>query len=160
MSKNCQKCKEVKDTSEFHKNRAKHDGLCGYCKACREKERRSTPAFRAKRRALWSRNRDEDNVTHRNWKRLQRIGDLRRKYGMTLEDYDELYRRQDGACAICKEPFEAHAIHTHVDHCHSTGRVRGILCRGCNQGIGAFKEKDTIMESAIRYINDNNLLNR
>jgi hypothetical protein len=71
---------------------------------------------------------------------------LRQKYGMTLEQWDEMFLRQDGRCAICEEAAELH-----VDHCHQSGRVRELLCTKCNLGIGCFVDDPNLLASASRY---------
>lgn len=58
-----------------------------------------------------------------------------RKYGMTVEGYERMYQEQDGKCAVCAEPFEVLCI----DHNHSTGAVRQLLCASCNTAIGLFE---------------------
>src|SRR4051812_6310943 len=64
---------------------------------------------------------------------------LRRRHGMTVEEFHTLHDRQEGACAICSRAF-ASTRECHVDHNHQTGRVRGLLCHGCNTGIGLLGE--------------------
>lgn len=61
---------------------------------------------------------------------------LKRKYGISLENFNARYTEQDGKCAICKCPIEASGQQTHVDHSHVTGRVRALLCSGCNYRLG------------------------
>lgn len=74
-------------------------------------------------------------------------------YKTTLEHIQSLYDSQDGCCAICKVKFDGYpSKNCHIDHCHETGEVRGILCRKCNQGIGYFDERCDILESAKEYI--------
>ncbi len=66
-----------------------------------------------------------------NWSRESVL----RKYGLTQKDYDVLMERQDGVCAICSNP-PPEGKRLHIDHCHQTGKVRGLLCIGCNWAIG------------------------
>lgn len=77
---------------------------------------------------------------------------LKRLYGITLEDYNRLLTEQNSCCAICNLHETAHNGRLHVDHCHTTGKVRGLLCHGCNTGIGLFKESEDIMLKAIGYL--------
>src|SRR5690242_13759158 len=71
---------------------------------------------------------------------------FKRKFGITLEQYEEMLKAQDNKCAICrKEETTPHSrskkiIRLAVDHCHTTGKVRGLLCRSCNQVLGVLKE--------------------
>ncbi len=76
---------------------------------------------------------------------------LRRHYGITLNQRDELLKSQGNVCAICKKGFIKER-HKHVDHDHLTGKIRGILCHGCNIGIGGFKESQSAMLAAVEYL--------
>lgn len=62
----------------------------------------------------------------------QRRAHLKHKFGLTLEQYDELLVAQGNCCAVCGRDFASYGRTPHVDHCHDTGRVRGLLCAGCN----------------------------
>ena len=72
---------------------------------------------------------------------------LKRLYNITLEQWNEMFKAQDGLCAIRREKSARH-----VDHCHSTNKVRGLLCGTCNTGIGHLRESKAIMLSAISYL--------
>jgi predicted nucleic acid-binding Zn-ribbon protein len=74
-----------------------------------------------------------------------------KKYGITLAQFEELKLKQNGKCAICKTELN-HALKTHVDHCHKTNVVRGILCNLCNPGLGMFKDSIKILKSAQAYL--------
>lgn len=76
---------------------------------------------------------------------------LKTKYGITVEEYDEKFAAQGGLCAICGL---ASAVRLCVDHRHSDGVVRGLLCKDCNVGIGLLKDSPANLESAIRYLSD------
>ena len=83
----------------------------------------------------------------------QRDYDLRRNYGITHAEYDVMYGQQGGLCAICGEPAAPlHGKHAPIDHNHTTGQVREILCGSCNTGIGYFMEDPEVLESAARYL--------
>ena len=83
-------------------------------------------------------------------KYLRRWNQIKKKYGLSKEGFFEILSAQDHACPICKS--EVSEAKSHVDHCHSTGKVRGILCSRCNQAIGLFKEDIGAMVMAIRYL--------
>ena len=73
------------------------------------------------------------------------------KYGITPEDFKRMHEAQKGRCAICNdEPKTKRGLH--VDHDHETGKVRGLLCHGCNVALGSFKEDVTLLNKAIEYI--------
>ena len=82
-----------------------------------------------------------------NRKEWQRDYDLRRKYGITYDTYCKMARH---GCAICGES-EGVLV---VDHCHNTGKVRGVLCNNCNSGIGFLKEDLEVLENAHGYISE------
>ena len=73
------------------------------------------------------------------------------KYNMTREDRSELIEKQNGQCAICGYFFKSEK-HTHIDHCHTTNKIRGILCTHCNVAIGLLKDSTEILENAIKYL--------
>jgi hypothetical protein len=82
---------------------------------------------------------------------LDRWASRNYKYGVTKKFLLELHAKQEGKCAICgDEPKAARGLH--VDHCHKSGAVRGLLCHGCNTGIGALKESPETLLKAISYL--------
>lgn len=81
--------------------------------------------------------------------RYTRDWHLRKKYGITIEDFERMLAKQDGLCAICGQvPKDT----MDVDHDHATGKVRALLCHGCNVGLGAFGESQATMSAAIEYL--------
>ena len=78
---------------------------------------------------------------------------LKKTYGLTIEEYENMFIEQEGRCAICgSEDSFSSSPHFHVDHCHTTGNVRGLLCGPCNQGLGQFKDNLGSLYSAINYL--------
>lgn len=75
---------------------------------------------------------------------------LRGKYGIDYEHYKEMYDSQKGLCKICEDFYEILC----VDHCHKTGKVRGLLCAMCNLGVGNFLEDEGRMMKAIEYVRE------
>lgn len=73
------------------------------------------------------------------------------KYGITPEEYDRMHAEQDGRCAICKRP-EIPNRRLSIDHDHATGKVRQLLCGGCNRGLGDFREDRYLLQAAIEYL--------
>jgi hypothetical protein len=86
----------------------------------------------------------------------ERSGHLRRTFGLTLEEYEQLLAAQGGRCAICRS--EPGKISLHVDHDHETGKVRGLLCFRCNGGAGQFKEDVELLARAIDYLDSGGLV--
>lgn len=79
--------------------------------------------------------------------------DLQRTYGISLTEYNQLLDNQNGVCAICKQT-ESVSRYTNlaVDHCHATGKVRGLLCATCNRALGMFRDDRSILQNAIDYL--------
>jgi hypothetical protein len=76
---------------------------------------------------------------------------LKRLYGITVEQYNEILTQQNGVCKICENPpTEQFSLST--DHCHETNKIRGLLCNSCNNGLGRFKDDISLMERAIKYL--------
>ena len=153
--KQCSKCKEFKDLKEFSKDSSTKDGLkCG-CRPCRGKEskewQRNNPGKTSTASAKWYTN-NPDGAKNRT---------LKLKYGITIETFNELLKSQDNLCAICKKPETATdkrlgGIRTlAVDHCHKTGKVRGLLCTCCNGALGFIKEDMMCALSLVKYIENN-----
>jgi len=80
-----------------------------------------------------------------------------RRYGITLEEYDTMLAKQNYVCAICKNPESmlhksGRLYNLSIDHDHDTGRVRGLLCRNCNIGLGCFNDDILQLRAAISYL--------
>ena len=81
--------------------------------------------------------------------RRKRDQQLKFQYGITREEFDEMVAAQDNSCAICDVEMDP----PHVDHCHKTGSVRGLLCKHCNLGLGHFRDDPSTLATAIDYLN-------
>jgi hypothetical protein len=110
--------------------------------ARREKKRQYSAAYRAAGRAIHT---PYDRNRQRSWH-------LSRKYGITLERFEEMLEEQGGACAICRTDDPGGSGTWHVDHDHETGRVRGLLCVRCNVAIGLLHDDLNLLRQAISYI--------
>ena len=80
--------------------------------------------------------------------KTQRKHRLKKQYGLTLEEYQERYNNQRGCCAICGKAVEK----LHVDHCHTTGRVRGLLCTQCNVMLGMAQDNPDTLRAGAEYL--------
>ena len=78
---------------------------------------------------------------------------LRRRYGITLADYDDILLAQNGVCAICQQSQRS-GRRLDVDHEHETGTVRGLLCNRCNRGLGLFQDSPALLRAAAEYLDD------
>lgn len=92
-----------------------------------------------KKNAYWN--------AHPEWSRRKH---LKRKYGITIEQYDEMFRSQGGVCAVCERPQQRRRLN--VDHNHITGAVRGLLCDHCNIGLGKLKDNPGLLLAALNYL--------
>lgn len=86
--------------------------------------------------------------------------DIKKKFGLTWEHYTELLKKQNNVCAICKQPEtkldyrSKKVLNLSVDHCHTTGKVRGLLCADCNRALGMFQDNTEILKNAIIYLGE------
>ncbi len=131
----CWGCDRELPREAFHNDRGKKDGLQSKCKSCqyaRYLERLAEDPVKV--RAIAS----ASQAKHRK----------RRMYGITNEIYDAMVAEREGRCDIC----QGVPPKLFVDHCHVGGHVRGLLCHGCNTGLGGFKDSPVAMQAAIRYL--------
>ena len=172
-ARTCDKCGEVKRNADFPKNRNTADGYVRECRPCRAAIRRrvgdarivATDGEKRCSRCVVVKPMDGFPV-----ERIRRDGrkamcrecctesslasHLLRKYGLSLSQYRALLGSQGGRCAIClREPNQKSRLH--VDHCHGTGAVRGLLCSDCNTAIGLLRDKGSVCRRAADYIDNN-----
>jgi hypothetical protein len=87
-------------------------------------------------------------MTRAGWRRGQR----KKKYGISSEQYNEMFIKQDGYCAICGGHQTLFDTSLAVDHCHSSNIIRGLLCRNCNLMLGFAKDNLETLKKAINYL--------
>lgn len=98
---------------------------------------------------------------YKNNTEARRRYNLKKKFGITPEIYQQMLDKQNNVCAICCSDETAMDHRSNklkrlaIDHCHTTGRIRGLLCVNCNHALGKFKDSITIMEQAIKYLKEN-----
>ena len=146
--KRCPRCGETKLISEFRNEPARPRGLAIYCRACDPAIRREK--YLARKHAhndYAKRYRQERPVQSSEYSRRH---SLKKNYGITAQQWDEMFTRQNGCCLLCGEPSTSRRLD--VDHCHDTGRVRGLLCSGCNAGIALLKHDPVLLAKAIAYL--------
>ena len=141
----CRSCQQAKPRSEFGRMSQNWDGYKHKCKACyveyqRQWRLKNPEAARRKEREWRQRNPQSQRPRH-----------LRHRYGLEVDTYQQLVVRQGGACAICgtvaDDPWNMQ-----VDHCHTTGKIRGLLCHKCNKGIGLLGDDPDRVAAALRYL--------
>ena len=133
LKKKCSKCKKEKTFKSFGKDSSKPNGLYSSCNLCRQKLY-SGPKYSYA---------------------YLRGNKLRQKYGITLEQYDEMLERQGGRCAICGG-LNKNGWFLAVDHDHKTGKNRGLLCASCNVILGTAYDNVDILNKAIKYLEEYN----
>ncbi|WP_216591371.1 endonuclease VII domain-containing protein [Streptomyces brasiliscabiei] len=146
-AKRCVRCGEFKPYAAFARGRSNLDGLQRHCRDCAS----SHGCGQVKPYSEWHRKRDGFAGRCKACRMAARPGEhLRRKYGLTEAGRDELIASQGGVRCIC---LSAPAVH--VDHCHKTGRVRGVLCFNCNSGLGLLRDDPDAMNRAADYLEGN-----
>ena len=137
--KKCSKCKTSKPISEFWNDRRRADGKLPSCKSCRKAELKKYLA------------KHPDFEKKRYWANPMAVREkhLKRKYKITLKDYDAMFLSQSGRCAICGKS-QNRAFD--VDHNHKTGQVRGLLCTNCNRMIGHAGDSSETLKCAAEYL--------
>jgi hypothetical protein len=119
-------------------------------KKAREKDRWANDhAYRENQQANRRERYANDSEYRAKRKSNERAYRLKREYGISVEDFGELLERQNHRCGVCERPF--HGM-PHVDHCHITGWVRGLLCRSCNTGLGNLKDNPAFAYKAGAYL--------
>lgn len=143
--KTCTSCGQERSVDQFYKQSGS-TRLRGECKACNHE-----------RAAQWrgaNRERFNELARQRRNTRWERLNHVRKKFGLTAEQYEAMEIAQGYACAVtsCRRPFAELNRQPHVDHCHVTGKVRGLLCHQCNQALGNARDDVGILQGLINYL--------
>jgi len=149
--KYCPGCKQVKSIIEDFSTIKVRNGIASHCKECNNRfgrERSSLPEYIEKRKTSYKRNREK-----------QLNFNLLRKFGITLEQYNKQLTDQDGKCIICGKTPEENGKRLAVDHNHTTGKNRDLLCNNCNVTIG-FIEKNRIDADKLKWYLERHNINR
>lgn len=136
-SKTCSKCGQSKDINQFYRLSSSPTGRNPQCKACyRQNGLRHYQRHRTKLIKQAS------------------VDNRRRKYGVTQEIFEALLAAQSYQCAICAVQLtsDRFSLRPQIDHCHATGKVRGILCSKCNTALGSFGDQEEILLKAVQYL--------
>jgi len=146
-SKRCFTCKGLFACAEFTKDKSKPDGLNIYCKLC---SRRHSKEYKRKTKEKQKEYRKKYN-TKESGVAKNREYFLKTRYGITIEQFETFFDLQDRKCALCRSET-SDGKNFVVDHCHKTGKIRGILCSFCNRALGMFKDDTEILKKAIEYL--------
>lgn len=174
LDKKCCKCKVEKPISGFHKDKHNKDGVSRACKLCRSEYGKkhhqknsarnnargrkyyleNTEKFKSLGKEYRSKNKEKLRVRHKKYRmenpESQRNATCRRLYGIDLTWIREQLGQQLWRCAICGIPINLKSLH--VDHCHGSGKARGLLCRHCNIGLGHFIDNEHVLLNAVGYL--------
>jgi hypothetical protein len=137
-SKTCVMCKSEKDRSQFNRDNSLSDGLGSYCRDCAK--------------IKWAEHRARAKLGNlERFKRSQRGRTLKYRQGIGNDQYDLMFKECGGLCQICGETEKVRKYLV-VDHCHETGKIRGLLCHPCNVSLGLMKDNTNTMRRAIEYL--------
>jgi hypothetical protein len=150
----CSSCKKEKTLEYFSNHKRYKYGKSSICKSCNSE--RTT--FYVKRKGI-------DKEKEKEKSRLYRLNNpetfklsvrfsIYKKLGLSItkEEYFKLHKEQDGKCKICNNPPTGFKKTLCLDHCHSTLKVRGLLCDNCNAGLGKFKDDIELLSLAVKYL--------
>lgn len=153
----CTYCNIEKSEEEFRKNNDKISSCCKLCNNYRMKQWRlkNPDKVKATKKKYRLENPDKIKQIHYNWRKNNpdKLSNLilRNRYGLTLQEYDTMLEQQNHKCAMCGRSKDDFKKRLHVDHDHKTGKIRGILCGGCNHAIAILDNKD-LLEKAKKYL--------
>ena len=163
-TKICTKCKQEKNLSGFSLDKYKKSGLTSSCKECRKVQSKQWQFLNPKKYQQSAKNyrlNNPEKVAKSVWNTK-----LKTKYGITEKEFDSLYTKQNGLCAICGKPEFAKTPQGNIrplsiDHHHLNKTVRGLLCSKCNCAIGLLdidNQGGLLLQKAIDYINGNHII--
>jgi len=152
--KQCNTCKIEKPHKDFYKSKIRIDGYNYECKDCHKaylKRKSNDIEFKRK-----------NNNRSSNWRKKYKAKNKKSIYeaaikrkGLSLDDYTLLLISQNHCCAICNTPEYNLKKRLFIDHCHSTGKIRGLLCANCNSAIGFAKDNTDVLNNCIKYLMEN-----
>lgn len=137
--KRCPLCKEVKPLESFYTAGNSNGGYASHCIVCSDLLRRTNPKLQENRKESYRRDKD-----------ILRDKKLKKQFGISLLEYNQILNSQNNTCAICQEIEKNKSLA--VDHCHITRKIRGLLCTKCNLGLGMFQENINLLQIAITYL--------
>lgn len=151
MAKTCPGCSKNKPFSEYYqRNRTEYaDSAAGYQTICKDcfKEQRSAyvKANPEKCRQIYRSSYLKDPTS-------KRRSNYKRNFGITLEQYNEMFAAQNGCCKVCERHQSEFKRRLAVDHCHASGAIRGLLCRNCNTALGCVSDSIFVLSNLIDYL--------
>jgi hypothetical protein len=166
--KTCKTCKQLLPITDYHKDPKSKDKFFYSCKKChsiyRKEVRRKNPKteeqlkIHREKNNLYYQNNKEKKAIYSKTRREKNTKSYRNtaykyKYGISIDEYEELLLKQNNSCDICKISQDDLNYNLVVDHCHTTKLVRGLLCRNCNLALGYLKDNIETVSSTLSYLN-------
>ena len=154
IMKSCSICKKLKPKTEFYRYKVPggSDIVRSACKICLKVAQKQALLDPIKRQHK----RDRHRCWCKNHSEYLREIRLKKRFGLSVQDYEHLFTGQNGCCAICGNPetlISAGGLQRlAVDHDHRTNKVRGLLCYRCNSALGLFQDSESILEQALLYL--------
>ena len=146
----CTKCKESKLETQFSKDSKKQNGLTSWCRVCRNLKRKDT--YYKQLDKEYTRRKEYKKNNPEQVKLSNKKAKLKKAYGISHEAYLEMFNKQSNKCACCGKETDKLV----VDHNHTTGQVRELLCHQCNTALGLLNEDVTVMQNMINYTRKHN----
>jgi hypothetical protein len=137
--KHCKTCNTKKPLSEFGIQRGRPRHICKECK-------------KAESKTWYENNKDRKKQLSKEYRHIKKDKDLQSTYGIDLATYNQMLVTQGRRCKICQTPQGDLKRAMCVDHDHSTGKVRGLLCDTCNRSLGLLKDNVNILTRAVDYL--------
>lgn len=166
MTKQCRKCLLRNHISYFSKDKNYKDGYKTICKCCLSvNKRRWYDATKEERNRLQREYLNSETKKRKAIERSKKWAEdnpdgrydiiLKQRLGINITDYKLMLDSQNNKCAICFKDRTMFKKRLAVDHCHKTGKIRGLLCSSCNTSIGLLEESIDRLNSAIKYLSRN-----
>jgi len=145
MGKTCSMCGLTKPRKDFYQEKRVADGLTARCKECTRKA--ANTSYQGRREEVLASHKEKYCA------KKARASNLMRNYGMTVDEWNAMFAEQNYRCAICgsKDPLNSTGTFV-VDHCHTNGHVRGILCGPCNSLLGLAHDDHCVLTEAAMYV--------
>jgi hypothetical protein len=142
----CSKCREYKVRHCFNKDKKSSEGLSRVCKECRSNYRR----LKFEEISQYNQEYRLQNLDKE--KEKDRANNLKASFNLSIKEWEDMYEKQGKKCFICPKKVSGPNKRLCVDHCHKTGKIRGLLCDTCNRALGLLNDDTNLLRTAISYL--------
>jgi hypothetical protein len=157
-TKQCSKCKQSKPITDFYRDSSRKNKLEYWCKSCsKEYQKEYDKSEKGQQRRKLYRKTDQSKFLQKVWRTSERGKEYHREYsrkrlyGITVEEFNNLIKKQNSICPIGNHKIED-IKQFHVDHDHVTGKIRGLLCGSHNRALGLFHDNINELQCAVQYL--------